>query len=226
MITLKDLDGKPFSVSSDTQLDICIGTLLIPNEICPDGISWFDGSPDLSELIADEHDIAHVSCFTINPRGCRKHPVNIARIAFKRQDLPDWVYIGLAFYKVKPYTLPAHQCSEDNWREHCISLFTCAVIRNVHLELATDLTAKSFFNAFRRFVARRSCPKLIYSDNATSFKLGSELIHQMLEGEEFQEELTQRGCEWIFIPPRALRFGGFYERLIGSVKGKSYLKAL
>ena len=106
MLTLKDLDGKPFPVSSDTQLNTRTGTILIPNEICPDGVSWSDRSPDLSELIAGKHDITHVSCFTINPHGCCKHPVNIARIAFKGQDLPDSAYIGGAFCKVKPYILP------------------------------------------------------------------------------------------------------------------------
>ena len=92
--------------SPDTQLSTHTGTVLIPNEIRPDGISWSDCPPDLSELIADEHDITHVSCFTINPRGCRKHPVNIARIAFKGQDLLDRLYIGGALYKVKPFTPP------------------------------------------------------------------------------------------------------------------------
>ena len=90
----------------DTQLNTCTGTVLIPNEIWPDGISWSDCSPELTELIADEHDITHVSCFTINSRGHRKHPVNIARIAFEGQDLPDRVYIGGTFYKVKPYISP------------------------------------------------------------------------------------------------------------------------
>ena len=89
----------------------------------------------------------------------------------------------------------------------------------VHLELATDLSAATFLNAFRRFVARRSCPRLIISDNATNFKLGSELLQQVMESELVQEELFHRGCEWKFIPPRAPWFGGFYERLIGVVKG-------
>ena len=83
MLTLKDLDWKPFPVSHDAQLYTHTGIVLIPNEICSDGVSWCDCSTDLFELIADKHDIAHVSCFTINPCGHRKHPVNIAIIAFK-----------------------------------------------------------------------------------------------------------------------------------------------
>ena len=100
-----------------------------------------------------------------------------------------------------------------------VVLFTCAVTRAVHLELVTDLMAETFLNAFRRFISRRSCPKLIMSDNASNFKLGSELLNQVMQSEEIQEEFTRRECEWRFIPPRAPWFGGFYERLIGIVKG-------
>ena len=50
-------------------------------------------------MIADEHDIAHVSCFTVNPHGHCKYPGNIAKM-ISRQDLPDSVYIGGAFCKV------------------------------------------------------------------------------------------------------------------------------
>ena len=46
-----------------------------------------------------------------------------------------------------------------------VVLFTCANTQAVHLELAVDLTADTFLNVFRRFVARRSCPQLMISDN-------------------------------------------------------------
>ena len=70
-----------------------------------------------------------MSCFTINPRGRHKHPVNIATIAFKGQDLPDMVYIGVTFYKVKPYIYPPCQC-QNCWRfghpaKYCRSTARC-----------------------------------------------------------------------------------------------------
>ena len=71
------------------------------------GVSWPNYSSDLFELTADEHDIACVFCFTINPRGCHKYPANIAKITFKEQALPD--SIGGAFCKVKPYIPPPCQ---------------------------------------------------------------------------------------------------------------------
>ncbi|MPC73958.1 hypothetical protein E2C01_068301 [Portunus trituberculatus] len=45
-----------------------------------------------------------------------------------------------------------------------VCLFTCAMTRAVHLELATDMTANTFLKIFRRFAARRSCPSIIISD--------------------------------------------------------------
>ena len=114
MLTLKDLDGKPFPVFPDTQLNTRTGTILIPNEICQVDVSW----PYLSELIADKHDITHVFCFIINFRGHRRYPANTAKITFKGQDLPDNVQISRAFYKVKPYSVPHCQCHNCWTYEH------------------------------------------------------------------------------------------------------------
>ena len=46
----------------------------------------------------------------VKPRGCYKYAANITKITFKGQDLPDRVYIGGAFCKVKPYIPPLNQC--------------------------------------------------------------------------------------------------------------------
>ena len=51
-----------------------------------------------------------------------------------------------------------------------IALFTCAVVRAVHLEFAEDLSSEYFIQAFRRFVSRRGVPERLFSDNAKNFK--------------------------------------------------------
>ena len=43
--------------------------------------------------------------------------------------------------------------------------------RAAHLELAKDLYADTFLLLFRKFVARRSLPRLMNSVNGTYFKL-------------------------------------------------------
>ena len=83
-----------------------------------------------------------------------------------------------------------------------VALFVCATTRAVHLEMVTNLTTDEFLLAFRRFIARRAKPQKIFSDNATTFRAAAEAIQ----------------CTWEFNPPAAPWFGGFYERLVQSVK--------
>ena len=51
-----------------------------------------------------------------------------------------------------------------------VLLFTCAVVRAVHLELVDSLSVKDTLLALRRFAARRGVPSVIYSDNAKGFQ--------------------------------------------------------
>ncbi|XP_071128314.1 uncharacterized protein [Mytilus edulis] len=99
-----------------------------------------------------------------------------------------------------------------------ICLFTCAATRAIHLEIVTDLTEESFILAFKRFVARRSTPRIMLSDNATTFKAAAEKITRSNKDNRIQEKLADQGTEWKFIPNRAPWFGGFWERLIGLTK--------
>lgn len=116
-----------------------------------------------------------------------------------------------------------------------ICLFTCANIRAVHLELVENLTAEAFIRAFKRFINRRGVPEYIISDNAKNFKAASiEIIaakNQILETEKSQHFLASHGITWQFIAERAPWWGGFYERLVGTMKrclkksmGKASLK--
>ena len=99
-----------------------------------------------------------------------------------------------------------------------ICLFTCAVTRAIHLEVVTDLTERSFLQAFRRFASRKSLPRLVVSDNASTFIAGAEELKHLFQSLSLKEEFTRRGVEWQFIPKRAPWFGGFWERLVGLSK--------
>ena len=86
------------------------------------------------------------------------------------------------------------------------ALFTCLTIRAIHLELATDASAETFLQAYRRFIARRGTPSIMVSDNATNFTLGSKIIKKMnwdlYSSKELQDFIKFRGTEWKFITPR------------------------
>ncbi|XP_071132833.1 uncharacterized protein [Mytilus edulis] len=99
-----------------------------------------------------------------------------------------------------------------------ICLFTCASTRAIHLEVVTNLTVDTFLQAFRRFVSRKSLPRLILSDNASTFVSASDEITRLCTSEKLQEAFSLQGIDWRFIPKRAPWFGGWWERLIGLTK--------
>ncbi|XP_067121310.1 uncharacterized protein [Centruroides vittatus] len=98
-----------------------------------------------------------------------------------------------------------------------IVLYTCAVYRAVHLELLTSLSTKAFLQTFRRFVARRGRPSVIYSDNGTNF-VGAAKIFSEAELTKIKDEILVQSIIWKFIPPASPWWGGWWERLVGCVK--------
>ena len=100
-----------------------------------------------------------------------------------------------------------------------ICLFTCCVVRAVHLELVPDLTAKAFILCLRRFSGRRGTPQRIVSDNSKTFKAANKILLSLQRNPEVQQHLSDLHTEWVFILEKAPWWGGFYERIIQSVKG-------
>ena len=100
-------------------------------------------------------------------------------------------------------------CSNTDGKKHYVLLFTCGVTRAIHLELVDSLNLDDFLLAFRRFVSRRALPNIIYSDNAKTFQAASALIHR---------EVSGMTVKWKFICPLSPTWGGWWERLVRSVK--------
>ena len=106
-----------------------------------------------------------------------------------------------------------------------IGLFVCLVTKAVHIELVSDLSTDAFLAAFHRFVARRSYPADVHSDNGTNF-IGAkrELVdlYTLLRRKDSQESLcqyfSQNHVRWHFIPGRAPYFGGLWEAAVKSAK--------
>ena len=87
-------------------------------------------------------------------------------------------------------------------RKLYILLFTCAVVRAVHLELVNSLNMEDCVLAIRRFVAWRGLQTIIWSDNAKAFVATQTRL------------LGTYGVicpEWRFIPPRSPWWGGWWE---------------
>ena len=90
-----------------------------------------------------------------------------------------------------------------------ILLFTCPIVRALHLELTDSLNLPDCINAVRRFIARRGLPQVIYSDNARTF-VG------------FSKQLTSifgpLAPKWKFIAPLSPWWGGWWERMVRTTK--------
>ena len=59
-------------------------------------------------------------------------------------------------------------------------LFTCVVVKAVHIEVVHSLDTDSFVNALRRYINTRGCPKPMYSDNSTNFHAGERMLCESL----------------------------------------------
>lgn len=99
-----------------------------------------------------------------------------------------------------------------------VCLFTCATTRAVHLEVVTDLSTDTFLLAFRRFASRKSLPRLMMSDNGSTYLSAAEELQTLFNSQDLKQSLSRRGVSWRFIPKQAPWYGGFWERLIGLTK--------
>ncbi|GFY53316.1 integrase catalytic domain-containing protein [Trichonephila inaurata madagascariensis] len=102
-----------------------------------------------------------------------------------------------------------------------IVLFTCGVTRELHLELVSNMTTNLFLLAFRRFLTRRGSCKVIYSDNDKTFmksKTEIENLSRILSQIMPQDFIAKERIFWKNNIERSPWWGGFYERLVRSVK--------
>ena len=99
-----------------------------------------------------------------------------------------------------------------------VCLFTCCTSRAVHLDVVMDLTAKSFNRCFKRFISRRGLPTRIVSDNGSTFKASAKILQEIFSNPEVKRFLSNSNIIWVFNIERAPWWGGFFERLIQSLK--------
>ena len=106
-----------------------------------------------------------------------------------------------------------------------VCIFVSLTVRAVHLELVSDLTSDAFIACLRRFIARRGCPSLIWSNWGTNFVGAAREIKELyhfLQGQGTQDAvasfLSTQNITWKFIPQHAPHFGGLWEAAVKSMK--------
>ena len=90
-----------------------------------------------------------------------------------------------------------------------ILLFTCGVVRAVHLELVESLSTLETILDIRRLSAQRGLPEVIYSYNAKGFTASPTAL---------QRQFGHVTPELKLIAPHSPWWGGWRERLVQSVK--------
>ena len=155
-------------------------------------------------------------CLRYDSRPC-KYPGPPPLPEERVRETKPFEVVGIDFTGAIQLQHPSTESTSDNVKVY-VCLFTCATTRAVHLELVTDMSANAFIRAFRRFTGRRSCPRVIISDNGTNFRASEAYLKKYFEHPDVQQFFENRRCMWKFIPPKSPWQGGFYERMIGVVK--------
>ena len=136
---------------------------------------------------------------------------------FRCQESPPFTHTGIDFAG----PLFIKDTTQSETRKVWIALFTCAATRGIHLEIVTNMSTDSFLAALSRFMARRGMPTAIYSDNAKQFIRADKELKQlwkMASSDKAIQELSTKNIQWHFNPPNSPHWGGFWERLVKSVK--------
>ena len=151
------------------------------------------------------------------------HCVTCNRVLAKSYSVPDPPPLPyLQIQDVHPFTYTGMDFTVALYVRHgqqevkvYLYLFTCSI----HLKIVQDLTAETFLLAFCKFAGRRSLPKIMISDDASTYMSAAEELHKLMElTEEVKEQLGRRGLSWKFIPKRAPWYASFWERLAGLTK--------
>ena len=132
---------------------------------------------------------------------------------FRVQEEPPFTYTGVDFAGPL-YVRIAGSKMEKAW----ICLFTCCVVRAIHLEIVTDLSAGTFIRCLKRFSARRGLPRKFISDNGKTFKAAAKFLKLVFQDDAVRDYLVGLGVDWLFNIEKAPWWGGVFERLVKSTK--------
>ena len=133
---------------------------------------------------------------------------------FRVSPEPPFTYTGMDF--AGPLYLKKSPTADNSkvW----ICLFTCCIVRAVHLEVVPDMSAETFIRSFKRFTSRRGFPRKMISDNAKSFKSAARTIKAVMDHPDVQQYFSGIRMEWAFNVEKAPWTGGIFERMVRSMK--------
>ena len=107
-------------------------------------------------------------------------------------------------------------------RKAYLAIFACSLSRAVHLELLRNMETDTLILCFKRYIARRGRPRVIYSDNGGSFVKTAKWITNLRQNEKLQGLLEQHAISWKFNLSCVPWLGGQFEILIAVVKSAMF----
>ena len=140
-----------------------------------------------------------------------KNPKTPHLPAARVTDASPFAYTGIDF--AGPLYTASNSDKNAESSKVYVCLYMCASSRAVHLELVPSLSVPTFLQSFRRFVACRSLPVKLISDNAKIFKSSAGEVAKIARSSELQTQLANKGVSWDFTVERAPWHGGFWKNV-------------
>jgi hypothetical protein len=108
---------------------------------------------------------------------------------------------------------------KEQEKKYYVLIFTCAVTRLVSFELTSAVDKEHFVMGFDTFRSQKGKPKIVYSDNAQTFRsVEKQITLPMSDWDQVVSGYTD--IQWKFNVTRAAWWGGFFERVVRMLKEK------
>jgi len=133
---------------------------------------------------------------------------------------PPFTFVGVDAFGPWNIVTRRTRGGQANSKRWCI-LFTCLIIRAIHVEVVEEMSSSAFINALRRFISLRGKVQEFRSDRGTNFVGACEELQiptVRVEQGEVADFLYKSGAVWKFNPPHSSHMGGSWERMIGLVR--------
>ena len=110
---------------------------------------------------------------------------------FRIREEPPFTHTGVDFAGPLYIRTTGSSATNKAW----ICLFTCCVVRAVHLEIVTDMSTETFIRCLKRFAARRGMPRKFVSDNGSTFKATAKFLKTVFKDDAVLDHLAGVGIE-------------------------------
>ena len=144
----------------------------------------------------------------------------MGKLPFERVT-PDIVFENVGVGYAGPIYIKYGHVRKPTVVKSYICVFVSLSVKAVHLELVSDLTSEAISSTFRRFIARRGKPSLMWSDHGSNFVGAQKDFIKLFEDQNRQDAIshfcTSQRITWKFIPESLPHFGRLWESCVKSV---------